>query len=267
MSDTNYKFIEVFNATIKHCENFCIMVRDAGLQKDACAKLQSMIVDCEKLKSQSIFAADENGANILLGFRCVTECLLSELTMWILLKEEKPDEAWDNLIRAQNAAGDAIRAHEAFAHLESQVRRLEEIERLIFPEQIFVSSGMVVRHQECSICGAEYGYCEHLAGKPYFGRFCYIVSKDFVADHMAIVKDPADKRCRITAFSVDGGERNRMTWKVEPEQSAHDGEPGASGGSQARGEVVEDGKGLRTRAMLMHLDSLRVCPRTSCLNA
>jgi len=77
--------------------------------------------------------------------------------MWILLKEEKPDEAWDKLVSAQMAAADAVRAHMGFAHLETQAQRLEEIERLVFPRQVFVSAGIIVQHQECSICGNEYG--------------------------------------------------------------------------------------------------------------
>ncbi|MDD3381663.1 MAG: hypothetical protein PHD68_10735, partial [Rugosibacter sp.] len=68
---------------------------------------------------------------------------------------------------------------------------------------------------ECSICGGDYDDCDHLIGRPYMGRFCYIIARDISLDHVAIVKEPADKRCRVERFNVDGGVRNRMTWRIE----------------------------------------------------
>jgi hypothetical protein len=136
--------------------------------------------------------------------------------MWLLLKEGEPDKAWESLVRAQMLAASAARAHAGFAHLERHAQHLEDIERLIFPPQVFVSTGSIVKRQTCSICGSEYGECEHLAGRPYFGEVCAIVAGDLEINHAAVVKNPADKGCRITHFSVAGGERNRMTWKIEP---------------------------------------------------
>lgn len=126
MSKTAYEFIEPFDKILKECENFLILTRDSALQKSACTRLQTMLADCGALKSKLVAARHEDAANLLLGFECVANCLIAELTMWILLKEEKPDEAWDNLVSAQMAAADAARAHEAFAHLEIQAHRLEE---------------------------------------------------------------------------------------------------------------------------------------------
>ena len=49
------------------------------------------------------------------------------------------------------------------------------------------------------------------------GEFCYIIARDIELDHVSIVESPADKRCRVERFSVEGGTRNRMTWKFEKE--------------------------------------------------
>ncbi|WP_199175564.1 hypothetical protein, partial [Telmatospirillum siberiense] len=114
------------------------------------------------------------------------------------------------------------RAHRGFSHLIEYSARLEQIEKIVFPSQIFVSSGLIVDHQICSICGKEYGDCDHLAGFPYMGEFCLIIQRGIRANHVAIVQNPADKRCRLTSFEVDGGYRNRMTWKVEPGKSNSD---------------------------------------------
>jgi hypothetical protein len=232
------------------------MTRDSGIQKDACTKLQTLVADCRTLKSEAVAAGDEDFANLLLGFECVASCLSEELAMWILLKEEKPDEAWDSLCSAQMAAANAARAHNGFAHLETHAQRLEEIERLVFPPQVFVSAGIIVRHQECSICGSEYGDCEHLAGKPYWGKFCCIIAKDIEANHIAVVKNPADKRCRIVHFTVEGGERNRMTWKVEPIQPEKSSESTPSAEFQPKGEVVPR-ESRQATARLMHSDYSR----------
>jgi len=218
MNKAGKKYLEHFNGTIRECEIFCSIARDSGLQRDAIAQLGKLIEELRGLKAKAVEAGDEDLANILLGCESVANCISAEIAMWLLLKEEKPDEAWDQLVTAQMAAADAARAHKGFEHLEAQAQRLHEVEQLVFPPQVFVSTGLIVRHQECSVCGKEYGECDHLAGKPYMGQFCSFIAKDIEPDHVALVKNPADKRCRIMQFRVDGGERNRMTWKVQPTQ-------------------------------------------------
>ena len=136
--------------------------------------------------------------------------------MWLQLKEGKPDDAWKSLVIAQMATRDAIRAHRGFTHLEARAVRLVNIERVVFPEQVFLSAGLIVQRQECSICGADYEDCPHLVGTPYLGEICRCLLQDIQADHVAIVKEPANKQCRITDFEAEGGRRNRMTWRIEP---------------------------------------------------
>ncbi len=132
-----------------------------------------------------------------------------------MLKQEKPDAAWDHLVDAQMEATRAAKAHDCFRHLEHCYHRLEMIEKIVFPPQVFVSGGVIVYKQECSICGEDYGECEHFAGKPYMGEFCYVTVKDVHSDHLSFVENPADKRCRVTSFNTNGGSRNWMTWTIE----------------------------------------------------
>ena len=47
------------------------------------------------------------------------------------------------------------------------------------------------------------------------GEFCCVIVKDAHLDHVSVVENPANKCCRVTSFYVDGGSRNRMTWKIE----------------------------------------------------
>ena len=120
---------------------------------------------------------------------------------------------------AQDGFSGAVRAHRAFAHVIQHVHKLDAIERLIFPPQVFLSAGMIVGSQKCSICRKEYDDCAHVKGRVYMGRFCTVTLTPSRIDHVGIVENPADKRCRITKFSTEGGDRNRMSWRVEPTQT------------------------------------------------
>lgn len=212
--------VAAFNSLVKEVEVLLSIARSGELQREACRTLDAQSEKLANEKAKAIATRDEDLANLLLGCQCVNTSLLAELRMYLLLKEEKSDEAWDQLILAQDGAIDAIRAHPRFAQLVHQNAKLEAIEHLVFPPQVFISSGFLAANQECSICSSEYGDCDHLLGKPYMGKFCYIIAKNLSFDHAAIVDSPADKRCRVRSFSVEGGNRNRMTWLVTRSEEA-----------------------------------------------
>lgn len=224
MSNELPAFISSFNERVKEVEVFLCLARASELQTEACARLAELHEEVAAEQDKAIISNDEDYANLLLGCACVTQALIAELKMWILLKEEKPNAAWDQLVAAQMSSVYASRAHDGFRHLEQHYRKLLAIEQLVFPPQVFASSGFIVRHQECSICGGEYGECQHLIGKPYMGKFCYIIARDIELDHVSIVEHPADKRCRVEHFDVEEGTRDRMTWRVEPKKEVHNQE-------------------------------------------
>ncbi len=220
MNDTLPPFVAKFNAAVKEAEVFLCVTRDSGLQRDACESLGDLLDRVVSEKARAIEEKDEDYANLLLGCGFVVDTLTSELQMWLALKNEEPDQAWDHLITAQNASRLAIRVHDGFRHLEQRRARLEAIERLVFPPQVFVSTGMVIKVLECSICGHEYEDCDHLAGRPYMGKLCYLIVREMDIDHVAFVERPADKRCRALGVKVEGGTRNRMTWRIEPDEES-----------------------------------------------
>ena len=215
MSNFLSKFMVEFDNLVKESEVLLSIARDSALQQEACENLESILSKIAQEKKKAIENNDEDYANILLGCECVTNFLINELKMWLLLKQDKPEEAWDHLVTAQMDTISAARAHDDFRHLEHHNHCLEMIEKIVFPPQVFVSSGMIVHKQECSICSEDYDECEHLVGKPYMGEFCYVTVKDAHLDHVSFVENPADKRCRVISFNVDGGSRNRMTWKIQ----------------------------------------------------
>ncbi|MBS0536992.1 MAG: hypothetical protein JSR72_23275 [Proteobacteria bacterium] len=219
MIDPTPPFVKEFNQTVEDVENFLVMTRASNLQRAALDVISAAAENVRAEKALAISNGDEDYANLLLGCQCVATALESEIKMWLYLKQERPDDAWNELVNAQMASTDAMRAHIGFSHLTQHVRRLNAIESLVFPPQVFVSSGMIVGFQECSICGGDYDECSHLVGKPYMGDLCHIVARNISLEHVAIVKDPADKRCRVERFSVEGGYRNRMTWQIEAESN------------------------------------------------
>jgi hypothetical protein len=234
MSDPVPVFVNEFNKIVKDCAIFICITRDSELQKQACAKLRELLARVEAEKEFAAASGDEDYANLLLGCECIADALISEINMWLLLKEGQPDKAWDALMAAQSNLTSAVRALDGFARIDDNIRRLDAVERLIFPPQVFLSSGMIVKNQICSICEGEYEDCEHVKGRPYMGKFCIVSLIPSAVDHVSIVDNPADKRCRILRFSAEGGYRNRMTWLIEPSEDAKD----------------EATQGLKTQAIL-----------------
>ena len=220
MPDSLSPFLTKFNEAVKETEVFLSITRASELQQDASEALKQLIPKIAEEKARAIAIKNEDYANMLLGCECVAHALIAELRMWILLKQENPDTAWDHLVSAQNASLAAARSHDGFSHLAFHYQRLEAIEQLVFPPQVFVSVALIVDRQECSICGDEYEDCAHLIGKPYMGEFCSVImGGNAKIDSVAIVENPVDKRCRIQHFDVEGGTRNRMTWRIEKDSS------------------------------------------------
>lgn len=242
MNDETKAKVAEFNCIVDDANQFVSIARDMGLQKEAVGKLASLACLITTWKEEAIAVSDEDSANLFLGMECVVKVLSAEISMYILLKAEQPEKAWDFLVAAQTAARDAIHAHKSFAHIEAQASRLHAIERVLFPPQMFLSAGLIVGQTVCTICGFDYDDCPHVVGMPYWGRFCHRKLLDIKADHVAIVKNPANKRCRITHFSTEDGMRNRMTWRIDAPES---------------GETKEIGDtGLLTRSIIMTAQDL-----------
>jgi hypothetical protein len=134
--------------------------------------------------------------------------------MWIELKEENYNSAWDSLVDAQSYASMSMQAHETNGHLENYIRRLEVLEKVLFPPQLFFSDRSVISESTCSICGKSMDDCEHIKGKFYLGKQCYEVIKKIETIYAYdIVKDPANKKCRALTFSENGNDTDLMTYR------------------------------------------------------
>lgn len=174
------------------------LTTDVSLQEDAIRNLHAFAHISTKHKKRAVDRASENDANLLLCVECVLDALRAELRMWVLLKEKQYDHAWNYLISAQRISDAARRAHEIHKKfdIETYETKLSSIEKIIFPEQMFNSPGMIAKTRDCTICGKNYDNCTHIAGKAYWGEFCQVKPKDLTFDHLALVEEPADKMAR-----------------------------------------------------------------------
>lgn len=194
------------------------LTMDRGLQENARRELEEVSAALAGKKEMCIRSGNSGAANDLLVSELYVASLRRELGMWLQLKDEEYDSAWDDLVMAQRTLSEACQVARQQGlpqedHLAVRLERLEAIEQCVFPPQTFVSLGARVQSLKCSVCGRDYDDCEeHIAGRAYDGELCCLVTVGPLrADHVALVANPEDKRCRATDVSVDGFLRNTMT--------------------------------------------------------
>lgn len=198
---------------------FCFMSRAKEFQLQSCQQLEGLKAEATSLKKEMVKANDEDSANALLSFEEMIVALTSELKMWVVSKEDDPNSAWNFLIDAQTAARTAMQAHSIANHLDSYLQRLNQLEKLLFPPQTFFSPGMTIKYSECSICGSEYGECDHVVGRAYMGEMCSRHIKNVELREVSLVDEPANKRARIVTITDGSIKRDFLTWRVSPSES------------------------------------------------
>lgn len=211
-------FREQFNDTIEGIQRYAIMARSRELQEAALLDCEQLIHECEAALKQAVQDECESDANAYLSFSCMAKALLEELRLYIALKLDDPDSAWTHLINAQSAATDAMKAHDVASHLDPYTERLLALEELLFPSIYYFSPGFIVHEAQCSICGSEYGECEHIKCRPYMGQICARVVTRSELLEVSVVTDPASKHCRALEYTDDGVTRNWLSLRAVPAQ-------------------------------------------------
>ncbi|MCK4427202.1 MAG: hypothetical protein KAW16_01815 [candidate division Zixibacteria bacterium] len=210
-------FQKEFNEVVRDCQRFCFATRAKEFQLQACEELTKLKEKVSRIKAKVVATKDNDSANCMLSFEEMINALINELKMWVALKEDDPNSAWDFLVDAQHATRTAMQAHEVASHLEGYSNRLLALEQLLFPPQLFVSIGVVIQSSKCSICGQLYGECDHVAGKAYMGKMCgRIIEEIQEAKEISFVKEPGSKRHRAYNFTDGGVTRDIMTWRSIP---------------------------------------------------
>src|SRR5438445_8651315 len=87
-----------FSETANELQKFCFMTRAKELQLQACDKLEILKAKASQLKQEVINDCDEDSANAMLSFEEMMVALMSELRMWIALKDDDANAAWNHLV-------------------------------------------------------------------------------------------------------------------------------------------------------------------------
>ena len=214
------EFLDEFRQTVADCRRFCYAARAREFQVESTAALETLQSKIAALKTEMVELQDEDAANCLLSLSLAAQALSCELKMWIALKDDDAALAWYSLVDAQSCASNAI--HGISAHLEGHVERLEVLERLLFPPTAFMSAGMVVQESHCSICGCEYGDCDHVKGEVYMGEMCVREITRLDLREISVVPQPANKLARVLTISDGDAMRDVLTWRLVPPSEHED---------------------------------------------
>lgn len=194
---------KVFIDSCAGCNFFTRSVQDQKGKIEECVDFIKLIKSC---KEKAIKSKLEKNANNFFHLQCMINAMKSSLEMWVKVKDSRFEDAWRLLIDAQEYTEVALKIsdYEGVRKLEST---LKSIESVIFPNwNIYNSSGHTETIGKCSICHRNFALCEHIENKIYFGQLCQRVDKKIIkADHIALVKNPKDKRCIITQVTNDDG--------------------------------------------------------------
>jgi len=214
MTDEVEDFRKEFLAEVQHAECLCFAVRAVELQQQAVKDLKNLKEKARQLKGKIVANRLEDLANQMFSYENALQALSCELEMWVALKEDKADVAWDALVEAQTSARLALIAHNISGHLVGYLKRLKMLEILLFPAMQFLSVGVLVKKSTCSICAEEYGDCGHLKGKVYMGEIC---AREIVDAHLietSFVDEPTNRHCRVMHFTEGGITRDVLTWRI-----------------------------------------------------
>lgn len=208
--------IEEYNRVIYDAQNHAIFARMQNLQVDQIRALRAYHRKLQQTKKKFIKQKKEFEANLILSFQHGLSAIECELNMLVKLKKGKPIEAWDDLITAQNLTQNVIRNKIFEGHnLLGYYNRLLSYEKLLFPDMHFNSMGGIILESECSICKSDYEDCDHVKGIYYMGSMCSKILTKIDLEEISIVKNPADKRCRITSITNERGQKiDYMTRQV-----------------------------------------------------
>jgi hypothetical protein len=198
----------------KDCLESGYIVRHRQYHEQLASMIKDFMRNTTQLKEATMKENDEDSANTLLAIECFCQALRSEMLTWIALKKEDPNKAWNYLVEAQDWVKASTHAKPLERlQQEEYIEKLHQIEKVVFPPQVFNSPSYVIKSVQCSICNEKYGKCHHIAGKAYMGRLCSEIVTDFEIQHVAIVSYPFDKKARVPEIWQNGKWKDFMTWK------------------------------------------------------
>lgn len=85
----------------------------------------------------------------------------------------------------------------------AEISKLEKKFEYYFGKGQYSSSAFRAKKLECSICENDLRRCDHIGGAIYDGKVCMGIVREVTnVDHVALVKNPADLRCRLWPWNA-----------------------------------------------------------------
>ncbi|WP_146090822.1 hypothetical protein [Cronobacter sakazakii] len=173
----------------------------------------------------------EYEADCLFFSHCILSCLYSMANVLIYIKQSKNADAWDSLIDANEYLGVANVFIKKYPHneslssngIQSIKQRCDSWEKAFFPTLQYTSAGFTETIGRCSVCLSDFLSCEHIEGFIYHGIFCKRIDRKIIeGNHVALVKNPKDRRCFFETshddegYQIDVFSRERLNGQTEP---------------------------------------------------
>lgn len=108
---------------------------------------------------------------------------------------------WD--CRDRFAFSRSIAAGDFVDHLATLLDSLAAFYQENLGEGLYMSPDILIRREECSICGSDFRSCQHIAGRLYNGLLCRAIAREFEPQSASIVDHPEDPRCRLWPWNCD----------------------------------------------------------------
>ena len=239
MKTTIDTFLNRFRDVVDTVQGLAKFVRGKEFHESSILALEELVCECTAHKDCAITEQMEEYANAFLAFEFMAKALIEEFRFYLALKRDEPSAAWDHLIDAQSAATCAMKSHAVASHLDGKyfrphksgqsgieetnsdyiyggyIGKLHLLEKLLFPPPVFLSPGIVVKESECSICGSDYGNCDHITGRPYMGKLCEQIVKAMEVLEVSMVSSPASKHARVLGYPDESGAmRDFFSWRI-----------------------------------------------------
>jgi len=194
--------------TLESKLTYLFITRDKKIFEEQLSLLIDLKDKIIETKNEFI-SQQETEANKWLSIENICLSIIEGLNLFVKLKENDPDTAWNHLIAAQNHSHWSNNEFQLLGTIQRDcVSHFNNIELVLFPPQTFMSASMITEKSECSICHKDFSSCDHIRGEAYMGQACAeIATKISQFNHAAIVDHPDDKRCRVTYY----GDKNPPT--------------------------------------------------------
>lgn len=196
---------------------YLYITRDIRVFEAQEARLNKLKFGIESTKNMFIAELNEEKANLWLAAENLCTGIIHCIQMFLDLKRNKPDSAWNRLVEAQNHASWSCDKNDHLNSLPYEYTTyFEDLEKNLFPPQQFNSISFLAK-TKCSICNSPMSECDHIRGNAYMGRHCIEIITEFIPLHVAIVDRPGDKKCRDTHYGTSKDKMiNIMTLVEDP---------------------------------------------------